>query len=97
MKVAITVKLFEAKNNSAYPKFFTILSFYFHQYSPTASRYTEDFVCSPTLGMDMIARIDMKTLLDLKCNLLQALLDSDAPKVTQRFLTDFICNLAFPW
>lgn len=48
--------------------------------SPDLSRYTEQFICSPTLGADMIARTDMLTLTDLKVKMLKALIASDRPK-----------------
>ncbi|RUS90108.1 hypothetical protein EGW08_002150 [Elysia chlorotica] len=48
--------------------------------SPNLSKYTQQFICSPTLGADMIVRTTLATFSKLRLSLVQALLQIDMPK-----------------
>lgn len=48
--------------------------------SPVASQYTQDFVCSVVVGQDLVPRLGMYTLVDLKVKLLRALCETNQPK-----------------
>ncbi|KAL4240298.1 hypothetical protein ACF0H5_001091 [Mactra antiquata] len=48
--------------------------------SLSASKYCQDFVCSVVLGKDIIPRLGIHTMEDLKTNLLKTIHDSDSPK-----------------
>ncbi|KAK7506291.1 hypothetical protein BaRGS_00002403, partial [Batillaria attramentaria] len=48
--------------------------------SPSASRYTRDFVCSVIVGEDIIPRLGMPSMCDLKVKVLRALSESHMPK-----------------
>ncbi|XP_060599676.1 diacylglycerol lipase-beta-like isoform X2 [Ruditapes philippinarum] len=48
--------------------------------SLSASQYCQEFVCSVVLGKDIIPRLGIHTMEDLKTRLLQAITDSDSPK-----------------
>ncbi|KAL5018349.1 hypothetical protein ScPMuIL_004071 [Solemya velum] len=45
-----------------------------------ASLYCRDFVCSVVLGMDIVPRLALSTMEDLKARLLQAIRDCEMPK-----------------
>ncbi|CAG5114884.1 unnamed protein product, partial [Candidula unifasciata] len=48
--------------------------------SPSARRYTQDFVCSVILGQDLVPRLGMYTLMDLKVSILSAICNCTEPK-----------------
>ncbi|KAL3876663.1 hypothetical protein ACJMK2_034468 [Sinanodonta woodiana] len=48
--------------------------------SLNASKYTQEFMCSVILGKDLVPRLGISTMEDLKKNILQALHDCDLPK-----------------
>lgn len=48
--------------------------------SPSASKYTQEFVCSTAVGKDLVPRLGMFTLSDLKVKILRALLQCNLPK-----------------
>ncbi|GFR93543.1 diacylglycerol lipase, beta [Elysia marginata] len=48
--------------------------------SPNLAHYTENFICSATLGSDMIARTNTYTLTQLKLDVMRALMETDMPK-----------------
>ncbi|BFZ06737.1 hypothetical protein BsWGS_09776 [Bradybaena similaris] len=48
--------------------------------SANASKYAQDFVCSVVVGKDLVPRLGMYTLVDLKVKILRALCHSTDPK-----------------
>ncbi|GFN98243.1 Sn1-specific diacylglycerol lipase beta [Plakobranchus ocellatus] len=48
--------------------------------SPSASKYTQEFVCSTAVGKDLVPRLGMFTLTDLKVKILRAVLRCNMPK-----------------
>ncbi|XP_053393222.1 diacylglycerol lipase-beta-like isoform X2 [Mercenaria mercenaria] len=48
--------------------------------SLSASQYCQEFMCSVVLGKDIIPRLGIHTMEDLKTRLLQAIHDTDSPK-----------------
>ncbi|XP_055874911.1 diacylglycerol lipase-beta-like isoform X2 [Biomphalaria glabrata] len=48
--------------------------------STNASKFTQDFVCSVVVGKDLVPRLGMYTLVDLKVKILKALCETNKPK-----------------
>ena len=48
-----------------------------------ASQYSQEFTCSVVLGKDLVPRLGLHTMEDLKAQLLTAIHDCDTPKVSR--------------
>ena len=67
---------------------------YFFISSLSLSRYTEEFVCSVVLGKDMIPRLSLVAMEDLKARVLRVIKDCYKPKVTNSlFEADSVCEM----
>ncbi|KAK3601848.1 hypothetical protein CHS0354_041771 [Potamilus streckersoni] len=66
--------------------------------SLNASKYTQEFMCSVILGKDLVPRLGISTMEDLKANILQALHNCDLPKykILASGMWQAFCGLSKP-
>ena len=50
------------------------------------ARYTEEFVCSVVLGKDLVPRLAIGTMDDLKVKLIKIIKECSLPKVGEKYL-----------
>ena len=62
-------------------------------FSENLAKFTEDFVCSVIVGQDLVPRLSLSSMEELKCNLLRVTRDSKQPKVTLLLFTKNLYNI----
>ena len=66
-------------------------------FSENLAKHTEDFVCSVIVGQDLIPRLSLSSMEELKCNLLRVTRDSQEPKVFYWLINLIISKLQLFW
>ena len=61
-----------------------MVTWFFFYYSLCTSQYSQEFTCSVILGKDLVPRLGIQTMEDLKAQLLTAIHDCDQPKVSDQ-------------
>ena len=63
-------------------------------FSLSLSRHTETYVCSVVVGQDLVARLGVSSMEHLKVQVLRLIRDSTKPKVNQKFINHFVCDIS---